>query len=372
MYLRALITLLACLAGGALAQGVTDSQVVLGQSAAFSGPSAQLGKDMREGAMLYFDYVNAHGGVHGRRIELKSLDDGYEPNRAVANTRKLVDEEKVFALFGYVGTPTSMAAMPVFTQAKVPFVGAFTGAEALRHPVNPYIFNVRASYFDETEAIVRHLTAMSIDNIAIFYQNDAYGQAGLAGVERALKKRNMSLSARGTVERNTVAVAKAVDAIKKANPQSVIMIGSYKACAEFIREMKKQGQNPTFWNVSFVGSKALADELGPEGRGVEISQVVPFPWDISVPVVREYRKLVDARKLEPGFGTLEGFIAAKVMVEGLKRAGRKLDREDFVKAMESLNDYDTGGFRVSYGPHNHAGSDFVDLTIISRNESFVR
>lgn len=370
---RAFISVVALLAAApAFGQGVSDSQVVLGQSAAFSGPSAQLGKDMREGAMLYFDHVNAQGGVNGRRIVLKSLDDGYEPNRAVANTKKLIDDEKVFALFGYVGTPTSMAALPVFTQGKVPFVGAFTGAEGLRNPVNPYVFNIRASYFDETEAIVRHLTAMSIDNIAIFYQNDAYGQAGLAGVERALKKRNMSLSARGTVERNTVKVAKAVADIQKANPQSVIMIGSYKACAEFIREMKKAGQNPTFWNVSFVGSKALAEELGPEGRGVEISQVVPFPWDISVPVVREYRKLLAEKKGEPGFGTLEGFIAAKVMVEGLKRAGRRLDRENFLRAMESLSDYDAGGFKVSYGAKSHSGSDFVDLTIISRNETFVR
>jgi ABC-type branched-subunit amino acid transport system substrate-binding protein len=373
MNIRALIA--ACVAfaaGTSLAQGVTDTQIVLGQSAAFSGPSAQLGKDMRDGAMLYFNQVNAAGGVYGRKIVLKSLDDGYEPARAAANTKKLIEDEKAFALFGYVGTPTSQASLPIFTAAKVPFVGPFTGAEFLRNPLQRYVFNVRASYFDETEAIVRHLTAVSIDNIAIFYQNDAYGQAGLAGVERALKKRNMSLSARGTVERNTVAVEKAVADIKKANPQSVIMIGSYKACAAFIREMRKQGETPTFWNVSFVGSKALAEELGKEGRGVEISQVVPFPWDISVPVVREYRKLADAAKIEPGFGTLEGFIAAKVMVEGLKRAGRKLDREDFVKAMESLNDYDAGGFRVSYGPHNHAGSDFVDLTIISRNESFVR
>ncbi|HET7549418.1 MAG TPA: ABC transporter substrate-binding protein [Usitatibacter sp.] len=371
--IRAIFSALAlAFAGLAAAQGVTDSQVLLGQSAAFTGPSAQLGKDMRDGAMLYFNEVNQRGGVHGRRIALKSLDDGYEPARAAANTKKLLEEDKVFALFGYVGTPTSAAVMPIFTAARVPYVAPFTGAESLRHPMNPYVFNIRASYFDETEAIVRHLTAMSIDNIAIFYQNDAYGQAGLAGVERALKKRNLALSAKGTVERNTVKVAKAVADIKKANPQSVIMIGSYKACAEFIREMKKQGENPTFWNVSFVGSKALAEELGKEGRGVEISQVVPFPWDISVPVVREYRKLADAAKIEPGFGTLEGFIAAKVMVEGLKRAGRKLDRENFIRAMESLNDYDAGGFKVSYGPTNRAGSDFVDLTIISRNEKFVR
>lgn len=356
----------------AAAQGVTDSQIVLGQSAALSGPAGQLGQDMRTGAMLYFNQVNERGGVHGRKIVLRTIDDGYEPARAAANTKKLIEDDKVFALFGYVGTPTSQASLPIFTQAKVPFVGAFTGAELLRHPINPYVFNVRASYFDETEAIVQHLTAVSIDNIAIFYQDDAYGQAGLAGVERAMKKRNMSLSAKATVERNTVNVAKAVADIKKASPQAVIMISAYKSCAAFIREMKKQGQNPTFWNVSFVGSKALAQELGPEGRGVEISQVVPFPWDVSVPVVREYRKLLEEAKAEPGFGTLEGFIAAKVMVEGLKRAGRKLDRENFLRAMESINDYDVGGFKVSYGPDNRSGSRFVDLTIISRDQKFVR
>ena len=373
MSLRAFISAIAMLfAGTAFAQGVTDSEIVLGQSAAMSGPAGQLGQDMRAGAMLYFDSVNQHGGVYGRKIVLKTLDDGYESDRAAANTKKLINDDKVFALFGYVGTPTSVASLPIFTAAKVPFVGAFTGAEALRHPVNPYIFNVRASYFDETEAIVRHLTAMSIDRIAIFYQNDAYGQAGLAGVERALHKRHMELVARGTVERNTVEVTKAVAAISKANPQSVILISAYKSCAAFIRAMQKAGQNPTFWNVSFVGSKALAEELGPDGRGVEISQVMPFPWDISVPVVREYRKLLEAKKGEPGYGTLEGFIAAKVMVEGLKRAGRKLDRETFLRAMNSLSDYDAGGFKVSYGPQNHSGSDFVDLTIISKNETFVR
>jgi ABC-type branched-subunit amino acid transport system substrate-binding protein len=355
------------------AQGVTDTQVVLGQSAAFSGPAMQLGKDMRDGAMLYFSAVNAKGGVNGRKIVLKSLDDGYDPARASANTKKLIDDDKVFALFGYVGTPTSAASMPIFTAAKVPFVGAFTGAESLRKPVNPYIFNVRASYFDETEAIVQHLTAMSIDNIAIFYQNDAYGQAGLEGVQRALTKRNLKLSASGTVERNTVNVAKAVEVIGKAHPQSVIMISAYKSCAAFIREMKKTGQNPTFWNVSFVGSAALAKELGPEGRGIEISQVVPFPWDISIPVVREYHKALEEGKAgQPGFGSLEGFIAGKVMVEGLKRAGRKLDRESFIRAMDSLGEYDVGGFRVAYSPDNHYGSKFVDLTIISRDEKFVR
>ena len=359
-------------AGAATAQGVTDSQILLGQSAALSGPAQDLGKDMQLGATLYFNQVNAKGGVNGRRIVLKTLDDGYEPTRAAENTKKLINDDRVFALFGYVGTPTSAASLPIFTEAHVPFVGPFTGAELLRNPVNPLIFNVRASYFDETEAIVQHLTAMSVNKIAVFYQNDAYGLAGLAGVERTLKKRNLQVVAKATVERNTVDVKKAIADINKANPQAVVMISAYKSCAAFIRDMKKTGANPTFWNVSFVGSKALAAELDKEGRGVQISQVVPFPWDGSVPVVREYQKAIAEAKGEPGFGTLEGFIAAKVMVEGLRRAGRKLDRESFIRAMESIQDYDFGGFKVNYGPGKRSGSQFVDLTIISKDQKFVR
>ncbi|HEX7466597.1 MAG TPA: ABC transporter substrate-binding protein, partial [Usitatibacter sp.] len=327
----------------AAAQGVSDSQVVLGQSVALTGPAAQLGLDMQLGANLYFNQVNAHGGVNGRRIVLKTLDDGYEATRAADNTRKLINDEKVFALFGYVGTPTSQASLPIFTEARVPFVGPFTGAELLRNPVNPYVFNVRASYFDETEAIVQHLTAMSVNRIAVFYQNDAYGLAGLAGVERALKKRNLEVIAKGTVERNTVDVKKAIDDIRKANPQAVVMIGAYKGCAAFIRDMKRSGANPTFWNVSFVGSKALAKELDKDGRGVQISQVVPFPWDRSIPVVKEYNRLIVLDgKSEPNFSSLEGFISAKVMVEGLRRAGKNLTREGLVHALESMDSYDVG------------------------------
>jgi ABC-type branched-subunit amino acid transport system substrate-binding protein len=370
--LSAPLLALALAAGHALAQGVTDAQIVLGQSVALSGPAQELGKDMQLGANLYFNEVNARGGVNGRKIVLKTLDDGYEADRAAANTKKLINEDRVFALFGYVGTPTSGAALPIFTEAKVPFVGPFTGAELLRTPVNRYIFNVRASYWDETEAIVQHLTAMSVNRIAVFYQNDNYGMAGLTGVERALKKRNLEIIAKGTVERNTVEVAKAVAEIRKADPQAIVMISAYKSCAAFIKEMQKTGSKPTFWNVSFVGSKALAKEMGADGRGVQISQVVPFPWDSSIPVVKEYRTLLDRAKGEPGFGTLEGFIAAKVMVEGLRRAGRNLTRDGFIKAMESLDPYDAGGFKVSYGPDNRSGSRFVDLTIISKGEKFIR
>jgi ABC-type branched-subunit amino acid transport system substrate-binding protein len=371
--LRAITSMLfLAVASLAMAQGVTDSQVLLGQSVALTGPAQQLGLDMQLGASLYFNQVNARGGVNGRRIVLKTLDDGYEATRAAENTRKLINDERVFALFGYVGTPTSQASLPIFTEAKVPFVGPFTGAELLRTPVNPYIFNIRASYWDETEAIVQHLTAMSVNKIAVFYQNDAYGMAGLTGVERALKKRGLEIVSRGTVERNTVEVKKAIDEINKANPQAVVMISAYKSCAAFIKDMKKAGANPTFWNVSFVGSKALAKELDKEGRGVQISQVVPFPWDGSVPVVKEYQKLLAEAKGEPGFGTLEGYIAAKVMVEGLRRAGRHLTRDNFIRAMETIQDYDVGGFKVTFGPGRRSGSQFVDLTIISKDQKFVR
>jgi branched-chain amino acid transport system substrate-binding protein len=364
---------LATAAHAAAETGVTESQVVLGQSAVFSGPAQDLGIQMRDGALAYFDYINAQGGVNGRKIVLKSVDDRYEPDGAAAATKKLIEEDKVFALFGYVGTPTFNAAAPIIKEARIPLVSAFTGGESLRDPMIRYVFNVRASYYDETEQIVQHLTAMGVDKIAVFYQNDAYGKAGLEGVARALKKRNMAMAGTATFERNTVDVAKAVQDTVKLDPQAVVMIGAYKACAAYIKAMKAAGKSPSFWNVSFVGSKALARELGPEGRGVQISQVVPFPWDESIPVVRDYTRLLKASgKGEPNFSSLEGFISARVMVEGLKRAGKNLTRESLIRALESMDPYDVGGFKVTYTPTDHRGSRYVDLTIISKDQKFVR
>ena len=221
--------------------GVSDKEVLLGQSVALSGPAKELGSEMRSGALLYFEQVNASGGVHGRRIRLQTLDDGYEPERTTANTRKLIEEEKVLALFGYVGTPTSLAALPLFTEAKVPFVGAFTGAQALREPFNRYVFNVRAFYFDETEKIVEQLTTTGIKQIAVFYQNDAYGKAGLAGVERAMTKRGLKIAATATVERNTADVAKAVATLSATRPDAIVMVSAYTSVAAFVKGMKKAG-----------------------------------------------------------------------------------------------------------------------------------
>jgi ABC-type branched-subunit amino acid transport system substrate-binding protein len=353
--------------------GVTSNSILIGQSAAFTGPASELGTEMRAGAMAYFQWINAQGGVNGRKIELRSLDDGYEADRAAGNTKKLI-EDGVFLLFGYVGTPTSNASKPIFTAAKVPFVGPFTGAESLRNPLNRYIFNIRASYYDETDKLVGQLVGQTLDRIAVFYQNDDYGKAGLAGVERAMAKRSMKILAMGTVERNTTEVATAVKSICKDDPQGVVMISAYKSCAAFIKEARAAGCNPQFMNVSFVGSKALAHEAGTAGRGVGVSQVVPFPWNLSAKVVKDYQQLLEAStgKQNYSFTSLEGFIAAKVLVEGLRRTGNDLTREKFVNAMEQIRDYDVGGFTVSFSPTDHSGSKFVELTVISRDERFLR
>jgi len=369
----ALAFALPALAGAQGSPGVTGDKVLLGQSVALTGPAAQLGIQMRTGIKAYLDHVNERGGVNGRKIELLTLDDGYEPARTVPNTKKLIEQDKVFALIGYVGTPTSVPAVPVFTEAKVPFVGPFTGAEALRTPFNRYIFHVRASYYDETDKIVEQVVSTGGKNIAVFYQNDAYGQAGLKGVEIATQKRNMKISTLGTVERNTVKVEDAVAKILAAKPDAVVMISAYASCAEFIRQMKKAGSAATFYNVSFVGSKALANALGKDGVGVAISQVVPYPWGAAVPVVKEYQTLSEKAGIKDyDFGAIEGFLVAKVFVEGLKRAGKNLTRETFIGEMEKMRDVDLGGFFVSYSPTNHAGSKFVDLTIIGRDGKFLR
>ena len=354
--------------------GVTAKSILLGQSAAFSGPAAQLGIQMNIGTKAYLDHINAQGGVYGRKIALKTRDDRYEANLCADATTGLIEEDKVFALISYVGTPTTAAAMPIITKARVPLVGPFTGAELLRTPVNRYIFNVRASYYDETEKIVDLLVSNGNTNIAVFYQDDNYGLAGLKGVEIAMAKRNLKISALGKVERNTIKVEDAVKSINAARPGGVVMISAYTSVAEFVRQMKKAGSITQFYNVSFVGSKALADALKDEGYGITISQVVPFPWSSSgVRVVKEYQEIMTkAGNTDFNFSSLEGLIVAKVMVEGLKRAGKDLTRERLIAALESMNNVDLGEFVVSFSPTNHSGSKYVNMTMIGRGGRFLK
>ncbi len=354
----------ATLAGPALAQG--GRRIVLGQSAALTGPAAQLGLQMNRGARVYFERLNAEGGVNGRTIEIQALDDGYEPDRCAANTKALIAGD-VFALFGYVGTPTGLAALPLVNASDIPLLGMFTGAEALREPFSRNIFHVRASYYDETALIVKQLTNLGLKRIAVFRQSDSYGQAGLDGVLRALKAQNLQPTAVGLVERNTVDVAAAVKVILPTRPDAVVQISAYKSCAAFIREARKAGYGGTFHNVSFVGTQALADELGKDGLGVVVSQVMPFPYTTATAIAREY---LDAVKRAGGdatanYSSMEGYVCAKVFAEGLRRAGANPTRESLISGLESMQRYDTGGYTVSFGPRNHRGSSFVELSMLT-------
>ncbi|WP_341892393.1 ABC transporter substrate-binding protein [Variovorax sp. YR752] len=345
----------------------SSGRIVLGQSAALSGPAAALGTQFRLGAMLYFDRFNARGGVNGRTIELQSLDDGYEPDRCAENTKKLIDGG-AFALFGYIGTPTSLAALPLATQARVPFFAPFTGAEALRAPFNRYAFHVRGSYFDETGEIVKQSTAIGIKRIGVFHQNDSYGKAGLDGVVRALKPLGLEPAGLGTVERNTVDVDAAVKSILAGKPDAIVQISAYKSCAAFIRAARKAGFGGTFYNVSFVGTKALADELQQDARGVVVSQVMPFPYAPVSPLSGEYLaagKAALGDKFEPNYSSMEGYVAAKTFAEGLKRAGGAGTTDALIGGLESLRELNLGGFYVDFAPNKHTGSKYVDLTILT-------
>lgn len=347
----------------------SERRIVLGQSAAFTGPAAYLGVQMNRGAKIFFDAQNAAGGVNGLTVELRTLDDGYEPDRCKANTERFIDKDNVFGLFGYVGTPTCLAAMPLVQENRTIFFAPFTGAESLREPFSRNVFHVRASYFDETALIVKQLLSIGLTKIAVFYQDDAYGQAGLAGVNRALKAANLAPVATGTVERNTVNVAQAVKTITAATPEAVVQISAYKSSAAFIREARKAGYGGTFYNVSFVGTQALADELGREARGIMISQVMPSPFSTTSALSREYLAAVAKAggDATANYSSMEGYVAAKVFSEGLKRAGRNPTRDSFIAAMESIQNLNLGGFPVNFGARDHVASHFVELSMLTED-----
>jgi ABC-type branched-subunit amino acid transport system substrate-binding protein len=369
----ALALVMSIVGNAALAEdGVTSKSILFGQVAALEGPAQDLGQGMRQGILAAFEEANRHGGVSGRTLELKSLNDGYEPEKTVEATKKILDEDKVFALVGAVGTPTSKAGQPIATAEKVPFIGPFTGAEFLRNPYNRYVVNVRASYFQETEAWIEHLTKdLGITKIAILYQDDAFGLAGLDGVQRAMAKRNMSLVASGTFTRNTTAVKSALLDIMKAKPEAVVTVAPYKPVAEFIKLAHQVKLDALFVAISFVGSNSLATELGNQGAGVIVSQVVPFPWDTSLPVVASYQKAIvaaDAHAL-PGFVSLEGYVVGRLVVDALKRIDGEPTREKLLDAIAQAP-FNFGGVVLRYGPTKNQGSDQVYFTILQADGSF--
>ena len=347
--------------------GVTDDQVLFGQSAAFSGPAEELGTNMRLGIRAAFHEANQAGGVHGRSLELTSLDDSYEPEKAVTNTLQLIEDERVFMLIGAVGTPTSRSATPVSVSAGVPYLAPFTGAEFLRTLGPENVINVRASYNQETEEMVERLTEdLGITRIAVMYQDDSFGRAGYQGAVDALRRRNMSPVGIGLYTRNTTAVKTALLDIQRSLPEAVIMVGAYEPVATFIRWARHIGMDVQFINISFVGSNALARELGADGAGVFVTQVVPFPNDLSQPVVRAYRSALSSYdpSAVPGFVSLEGYLAGRLVIAGLEGCGRDLTRQCFLDSLTIPDTIDLDGFRLGYGEDDNQGSDTVFLTVL--------
>ena len=353
--------------------GVAADKIVFGQAAALEGPAGALGTGMRTGLMAAFQEANAAGGVHGRQIELVSHDDGYEPDRSIEQVRKLINDDKVFALIGPVGTPTSKATQPIATEAKVPFVGPFTGAGFLRDAALGNVVNVRATYGAETETWIQYLVDQrKYGKIAILYQDDAFGRVGLDGVTKALEKRGMKVVAEGTYPRNTTSVKAALLTIRKAEPDAVVMVGAYKPIAEFIKLSRTLKFDPVFVNISFVGSEALATELGEKGEGVIVSQVVPFPWDAGNPLIKRYQAALAAydAKAKPGFVTLEGYLVGRLAIAALDKAGKDVTRESFLQAVWNTGTFDFDGQKMTFGAADNQGMDDVFMTEIQKDGSF--
>lgn len=352
--------------------GVTATTIIIGQSAPFSGPNSQAGKQYRDGALAYFQRINRAGGIFGRKIQLTSLDDGYEANNTVANTTRLFDEKGAFALFGYYGSAAIAASAKVFAEAKVPLIAGLSGAEGLRKPLNRYLFNVRASYSDEAEAIVNQLVTTGMTRIAVFYQDDAYGQAGLQAVTVALARRKLEVAAAGAVPRNSVDATVAVVSIAKATPQAVVLVALYKPAESFIKEMNRRAEKAIFIGFSPVSADLLVGELGSASHGVMVAQVMPSPAQKKTRLSTEYiNAMLESALDERSYYGIEGYAAAKVLVEGLRRAGKNLTRPQLVTALESMNDFDLGGLVVSYSDKEHRGSKFVNVTLIGSKGNMI-
>ncbi len=370
LFLLASATLCAVLEAGGAEPGISARRVLFGQSAALTGPARALGENMRLGIQAAFGAANQRGGVHGRRLDLLSLDDAYEPEAAIANTRQLIDEEKVFALIGAVGTPTSRSATPVAAAAGVPYIAPFTGAAFLRDPKWRNVINLRASYFQETEEMVEHLIRdLGINRIAVLYQDDSFGLAGYRGVRRALKRRNLQPVAIGVYPRNTTVVKAALLDLRRAKPGAVILIGAYKPVATLIAWARHAAFKPVFVTVSFVGSNALIRELGPAGPGVFVTQVVPFPSAAAPPIAAAYRRDLAAHAPDalPGFVSFEGYLAGRLAILALELCGRKIDRSCFINSLRSKAVIDLDGFQLRYGEKDNQGSDAVFLTVIGED-----
>ena len=371
------LAVLALGAGSLACAAPTPADITVVQVAPLTGVLSSTGQQMVLGGKIYFDWINAQGGLYGAKIKHTVVDDGYKVDETVRLTQEALTNPEVIALFGFAGSANvgKLLSDGVLDVGGAPLVAPYTGAEALRSPFNPYIFHVRAGYVDETEHMVHQATTLGMTRIAVMYQNDAFGKAGLAGVEAALAKRNMKMLVAASYERNTDDVGDAVKQIKVAEPQVTIMISVNRSTAAFAKQYRAIGGGGQLYNISVVDPAELVKLAGVKAvHGLGISQVVPFPFGANKPAVREYQALM--KKYGDGqpisYTSFEEFLGAKVLVEGLRRAGPVPTRAKLVKALESIDNFDLGGTRVSYSPTNRIGSRFVEVTVIGVSGKLLR
>ncbi len=357
--------------------GISDTEILIGSSSPLTGEAGVLGTQYINGSLALINEINSQGGIHGRKIRLIRYDDEYDPVKTVANTQKLITEDRVFVLFDYVGTPTSIKIIEMTEEAKIPVMGIFSGAEELRTPFRPYVFNVRASYYQETDAAIDFFVKnLGLNRIAVFYQDDAFGLAGLRGVEIALNKYDLKPVATSTYLRTTEDLENAQRIISKENPEVIVMIGTYKPLATFIKRYRERGYDPYFYSVSFVSADAFALELS--GMGINtsdriiVTQVVPDPYEtaaIYLRTVQNYRTHLAKYfpEDEPNYVGMEGYMNSLILVKVLNDTGRDLNRYSFIKTAESLKDYSAGiGFPGNYGPADHQAFDKVFLSHLEK------
>jgi branched-chain amino acid transport system substrate-binding protein len=352
--------------------GVTDNTILIGQTIGLTGIVAAPVKEMNEGANAYFSLVNMQGGVHGRKIEMRVLDDKFEPALAAANAERLAKQDRVFALFQNRGTPHTEAILPILAANQIPLVAPSTGAAIFHVPVNRWLFHVRAKYQDEIFKGVEHFDTVGVRSIGLLHVDDSFGRDGLEGFNKAMAVHKLTPAVIASFDRVKPDYAATAAQLIKANPQALIIVSSSKNTIDVIKAIRNQGSQMQIMTLSNNSSQAFVKDLGNAGAGIVVSQITPAPHLMSTTLGQEFMKAAKASGTTVSYAAMEGFVNAKTLVEGLRRAGPKLTREGFIRALESMQRMDLGGLMLTYSPSDHSGSEFVELTMIGRDGRFVR
>lgn len=357
---------------GASLAAVAQGTLLIGQTADFSGPQSSAVKETTEAAKAYFDWVNKHGGVNGKRIVLESVDDGFDPKRTVANATQLITQRKVLALMLSRGTANAEALIPVTRTYKTMVFAPVGGSELMHRPADHYLFNIRPMHRLEAEKAVGQLSAQGLRRIAVAYVNDALGNDGIKGALAGLKAANLEAAALVPIPRGEPKVEEAVEVLVKAKPDAIVGICIAKSCAALVKQLRARGSLAQFVSLSNTSSAGYVKDLAQDARGVIVTQVYPYPFSDVPSVSKEFRQLAAEYKLAQSYSALEGFIAGKVMTEALRRAGANPTPASLIAAMEKLDHYDVGGFTINFAGQGRTGSEFMELTMISKNGRFIR